>query len=158
MMRYVRAISVAVAATALIWWIAYPAELSPTAFQHLAPPPPQPSAGLVEAVSAELPSSASLAIFPASADASQTPDAAKLRLQGTLLTPGRQAALISVGGAKPQWITVGAPAGGLEVVELHTGTALVRTSSGDTVSLEMFKRSPQLQGRAAAGGNGDAPS
>jgi len=157
MMRYVRAISAAVAATAVIWWIAYPTDLPATIFRHLDQPPPQAAAGLVETLLAQLPSSASFAILPASADASQAPDAAKLRLQGTLLTPWRQAALISIAGAKPQWITVGAPAGGLEVVELHTGSALVRTASGDTISLEMFKRSPAMPGRATEG-NGDAPT
>lgn len=157
MMLSVRAIFAAVVATAILWWIAYPAELTPSPFRHLDQPPPQTASGVVDDVLAQLSPSARLAIFPASADGSPAPDASKLRLQGTLLTPARRAALISIGGAKPQWIKVGAPSGGLEVIELHTGSALVRTASGDTISLEMFTRSPATPG-GAAGGNGDAPT
>ena len=56
----------------------------------------------------------SFLIFPAPVQNAGGPtDAGALVLKGLSSSPGRQAALISVGGATPQWIAVGQPASGM---------------------------------------------
>lgn len=99
----------------------------------------RPAPGAVDAVKLQLArwGRGDLGIFP-KVDAGAPAASGQLRLHGTAMSPVRQAALISVGGAKPQWLAVDSPIAGLELVELTTGRAVVRTTSGDTVTLTVF--------------------
>jgi hypothetical protein len=71
-----------------------------------------------------------------------------MRLFGTSISPGRQAALISAGGARPVWLVMGEPQTGVELVDLAPGRAVIRTSTGDTITLALF---PAKASPAAAG-------
>jgi hypothetical protein len=93
-------------------------------------------------------------VFPAAdPTAVAQADAGALRLQGTSSSPARKAVLISVGGAKPQWLVMGEPAGGLELMELDIGRAVVRTTSGDTVTLQVFSPARPPGSDTEAGAN-----
>lgn len=133
-MRVVQAGLAGCALAAWAWWfIPAPSVEGPQLLDHAAPAP-------VDVVKLHLArwDRGRLNIFPK--DDGDLPAAAgQLRLEGTAMSPVRKAALISVGGAKPQWLAMGSPIAGLELVDLTTGRAVVRTTSGDTVTLTVFE-------------------
>jgi len=138
-MNIVHVTAASVGVAALLWWGLFPAELASEQFQALGRLPALLDATATTPALRQLASLDRFGLFPSAEEAGPAPNAAELRLQGTIMTPRRNAALISVAGAKPQWIALGEPVAGLEVVELHSASAIVRTASGDTVTLEMFK-------------------
>jgi hypothetical protein len=136
---------------ALAWWGLGP---KPVEASYLAPRVvPLAATGVDPAATLAMRLSArgAFGIFPQNAAPGAVASSASLRLVGTAISPGRRAALVAVGGAKPQWLAIGEPQGGLELVELATGRAVVRTSSGDTVTLELF---PQMSTPVAANSDG----
>lgn len=83
-----------------------------------------------------------LSLFPAVVvpeDGAAVLNTANLRLRGTSQSPGRRAALISIDGASAQWIAVGQATAGLDLIELAATRAVIRTSSGEVVTLDLFK-------------------
>jgi len=143
-----RVIAGGLGAGALLWSAVFPAELASEPFQALQRPPAMSGSAATSPALAQLAASKRLGLFPSAEAMGPLPNAADLRLQGTIQTPRRSAALISVAGAKPQWIALDAPAAGLELLELHAASAVVRTANGDTVTLEMFKTNAAAEGPA----------
>lgn len=147
-MRVVQAGLAGCALAAWAWWATpTPSIDGPQLLRRAAPAP-------VDAVKLRLArwDRGRLDIFPKD-DGGAPPAAGQLRLEGTAISPVRKAALISVGGAKPQWLAMGSPIAGLELVELTTGRAVVRTTSGDTVTLTVFeaaKPAMPMEGDAGA--------
>lgn len=97
-------------------------------------------------------------IFPAPVQNAGGPsETGALVLKGLSSSPGRQAALISIGSATPQWIALGQPTSGMELIEWGQTSAQVRTSSGETVLLKLFDPGEQTPPEAKSGGQ-HAPS
>lgn len=105
---------------------------------RLGAPPGAERADVAQTLQARWASAERFGLFPAAGAAQAAPNSGSLRLQGTAFGPGRRAALISVGGAKAMWLAPGEPAQGLELVELSAGRAVVKTSSGEEVTLFVF--------------------
>lgn len=154
-MSALRAISIGVAAGALAWWAAAPRAL-PADAARLAKAPLNDVRSVDPAVllASQVSGRGGFQVFPPPTGAPMA-EASALRLIGTAVSPARRAALVSVGGATPQWLAVGAPAQGLELVEVASARAVIRTASGDTVTLDLFPHKPEASavvGGASHGG------
>ena len=145
-MRWPDLAAMGVLAACLAWWTLAPKVVEPAPLQMLARRPGigvklDPLTLMLARFEATPPG-----VFPAppSGARGESPlaGAGALKLEGTASTPNRQAALISVGGAAPQWLAFGQPTQGLELVQLGPGRAVVRTSAGDTVTLDLFPGGP----------------
>jgi hypothetical protein len=158
-MSWPRVIAGAVVASTAAAWVVCARPLSLGEAELFLRPPAAPATSDEAALLLiKLQPVSSFTIFPkaeAKDLAGAAPMASALRLQGTSSSPRRKAALISVGGATAQWVALGQPVSGIELIELHAGRAVVRTSSGDTVTLELFSSSaPQ----GTEQGSSNAPS
>jgi len=123
----------------LAWWLLTPGDVEAPELARLQHAPADNRAGPVALLLARWSAAERFGVFPAADSGSAPPiGAGALELQGTSSSSVRRAALISIGGAKAQWIAMGEPAAGLELVELGVGRAVVRTTSGDTVTLKVF--------------------
>ncbi|WP_332773876.1 hypothetical protein [Phenylobacterium sp.] len=132
-----------VAAGALAWWIAGLSAVDARALTALTRAPTSGRVVDGEAtLSARLRPISSFDIFPAVASTEAgdpAPVAATaLRLHGTSISARRRAALVSADGGPARWLTVGQPDQGLVLVSLAPGQAVVRTSTGDQVTLALF--------------------
>lgn len=132
-----------VACGALAWWVAGPADLGEGSFARFERAPAASQAlDAASTLAARLQPVATLAIFPEPPprDESEAAPAAAggLRLHGTSISPRRRAALVSAGGAAARWLGFGQPDQGLELIALRPGLAVVRTSTGEQVTLELY--------------------
>ena len=144
-MRWPDLTAAGVLAACLAWWTLAPKAVDPAPLRALVRRPDtgaklDPLALMI----ARFESTPGLFPAPPSGAEGESPPAGAgaLKLEGTASTRYRQAALISVGGATPQWLALGQPTQGLELVELGPGRAVVRTSAGDTVTLDLFPGGP----------------
>jgi hypothetical protein len=149
-MEWVRVSAVAVLAGAASWWAMGRGPVDVRGLEAFDRPPREAQVGAADAGLERIRSLASLNLFPAVSEGAGAQGAAAsgaLKLIGIALTPARRAALVSVGGATPQWIAMGEPAAGLELIELHATRAVIRSASGQTTALDLF---PPLETAAAS--------
>jgi len=140
---------------ALVWFAAGPKTLSlDKAARFERPASAAPARDGVDRLTARLEHVEGLQLFPAAvvaASGAPAPVAGNMKLRGTAISPGRRAALISIDGGPARWVAAG-EAGDLELLELSDTRAVLRTSAGQVVALDLFKP-PEGEPTETNGGN-----
>ena len=129
------------AAGALAWWVAAPSAFPMPSALGVSPPPKAGDPDLLKISTARWRGPGRKPLFEPVA-AAPAVDSAALRLIGAASMPGRRAALISVNGAKPTWLEVGEAQGGLTLIDVGPGRAVVRAGGGET-TLTVFAPPPK---------------
>ena len=71
-----------------------------------------------------------------------------VRLDGLSITPGRRAALISIGGKPADWLEVGATRDGVTLMEVHPTKVTLDTAAGFK-DVDLWQSSPVASGPAS---------
>jgi hypothetical protein len=136
-----RLLAGSLALASALWWAFAPVELNGPGVDAFAKPQARRVA-LQDPRLIRARAMGTLGLFPSTMAAPGSAGAAasadQIVLKGSSISPGRKAALISVGGAKPQWLAADEPSQGLELVDVTPGGAVVRTTSGEELTLDLF--------------------